>query len=288
MPLPYVTPAQVKQLEKQVENLRQQGSEIGGDIPTKLSQLENDTGYITSTALAPYALKTELPDVSNFITAQALEPYALKSEVPDVSSFVTQTSLNNLIQTVDTSIQIGNSEHEINLNGNGERPTYNSQEQVAFVSDFDLMPLICTMPFRKISGYLGDDGTKFSKETVLGWFGVSTIAELKSAIINKPVYLMYGISLSTNPMYYHIPCQYVAFTANNKLELITDGLDTNNDKLSRYKIVFTFVLDSEATVEDTEIAITVDDYLHLPELPEDADTKTYQLKAVNGTLTWVE
>lgn len=39
---------------------------------------------------------------------------------------------------------------------------------------------------------------------------------------------------------------------------------------------------------DTEIAITVDDYIHLPELPEDAGTKTYQLKAVNGTLTWVE
>ena len=348
---------QLKQLEKQVENLRQQGSETEKDIPTKLSQLENDTGYITSTALAPYALKAEIPDVSNFITAQALEPYALKSEIPDVSSFVTQASLNELIQTVGAAIQIGNAEHEINintnnrvminstyevaafepyagepgrkllvlnnndsitgkkldgtgvplvfmskwdkvevggsgaplnLNGSTDRVTYKDDEEFAFVSDLERMPLICTMPFRKVSGYLGDDGAKFSKETVLGWFGVSTIDELKELVIKKPIYLMYGISLSTNPMYYHIPCQYVAFTAGNKLELITDGLDTNNDKLSRYKIILTFVLDSEATVEDTEIAITVDDYLHLPELPEDADTKTYQLKAVNGTLTWVE
>ena len=336
MPLPYTTPAQLKQLEKQVENLKQQGSETEGNIPTKLSQLENDTGYITSAALTPYALKTE---------------------IPDVSSFVTQTSLNELIQTVGAAIQIGNSEHEINintnnrvminsthevaafepyagepgrkllvlnnndsltgkkldgtgvplvfmskwdkvevggsgaplnLNGSTDRVTYKDDEEFAFVSDLERMPLICTMPFRKVSGYLGDDGTKFSKETVLGWFGVSTIDELKSVIINKPIYLMYGISLSTNPMYYHIPCQYVAFTANNKLELITDGLDTNNDKLSRYKIVLTVILDSEATVADTEIDITVDDYIHLPELPEDADTKTYQLKAVNGTLTWVE
>lgn len=267
MPLPYTTPSQLKQLEKQVENLRQQGSETEKDIPTKLSQLENDTGYITSAALTPYALKTEIPDISTLAT---------KEEV------------NNLIKTEDTTVQVGNGEYGINLNGSTDRVTYKDDEEFAFVSDLERMPLICTMPFRKVSGYLGDDGTKFSKETVLGWFGVSTIDELKKVVAKKPIYLMYGISLSTNPMYYHIPCQYVAFTANNKLELITDGLDTNNDKLSRYKIAFTFVLDSEATVEDTEIAITVDDYLHLPELPEDADTKTYQLKAVNGTLTWVE
>ena len=144
------------------------------------------------------------------------------------------------------------------------------------------------MPFRKISGYIGDDGTKYSKETVFGWFGVTSLSELKKVIVNKPIYLMYGISLSTNPMYYHIPCQYVAFTAANKLEMITDGLDTNNDKLSRYHITFTFNNETELTVEDTEITVAVDNYLHLPELPEDADTKTYQLKAVNGTLSWVE
>ena len=161
-------------------------------------------------------------------------------------------------------------------------------EEFAFVDDLERMPIICTMPFRKVSGYLGDDGTKFSKETVLGWFGVSTIDELKKLVLKKPIYLMYGITLTGKPMYYYIPCQYVAFTANNKLELVTDGLDTNNDKLSRYKIVITFVLKSEATVEDTAIAITVDNYLHLPDLPEDADSKTYQLKAVNGKLSWVE
>ena len=161
-------------------------------------------------------------------------------------------------------------------------------EEFADVNDLERMPIICTMPFRKVSGYLGDDGTKFSKETVLGWFGVSTIDELKQLVKKKPIYLMYGITLTGKPMYYYIPCQYVAFTANNKLELVTDGLDTNNDKLSRYKIVITFVLKSEATVEDTAIAITVDNYLHLPDLPEDADSKTYQLKAVNGKLSWVE
>ena len=185
-------------------------------------------------------------------------------------------------------VEVGGNGAPLNLNGSTDRITYKDNEELAFVSDLERMPLICTMPFRKVSGYLGDDGKKFSKETVLGWFDVSTIAELKELVIKKPIYLMYGITLTGKPMYYFIPCQYVAFTANNKLELITDGLDTNNDKLSRYKIVLTFVLDSEATVEDTEINITVDNYLHLPELPEDASSKTYVLEAINGKISWVE
>ena len=368
MALPYATEDQLNRVKKELENKIGTGGGEIPEIPTKLSELTNDTGFITESALTDYALKTELPDLSS---------YALKTELPDVSNFATKEEVTGVedkipditplatkeevekiaIKEEGAAIQVGDEEHELNiktsgrftvnsahevvtydpypgdgtrkilplenndsisgkkttgdgvplifmskwdkvevggngaplnLNGSAERVTYKDDEELAFVSDLERMPLICTMPFRKVSGYLGDDGKKFSKETVLGWFGVSTIDELKQLVVKKPIYLMYGITLTKNPMYYHIPCQYVAFTAKNKLELITDGLDTNNDKLSRYKIVLTFVLESEATVEDTQIAITVDDYLHLPELPEDADTKTYQLKAVNGTLTWVE
>lgn len=299
----------------------------------------------------------EIVTTAGFIKESQLADYALKTDIPKVDGFATKVDVDNLIKTVGAAIQIGNADHEINintnnrvminstyevaafepyagqegrkllvlpnndcltgkkvdgtgvplvfmskwdkvevggsgaplnLNGSTDRVTYKDDKEFAFVSDVERMPLVCTMPFRKINGYLGNDGTKFSKETVLGWFGVTTIDELKKLVLKKPIYLMYGITLTGKPMYYYIPCQYVAFTANNKLELVTDGLDTNNDKLSRYKIVITFVLKSEATVEDTAIAITVDNYLHLPDLPEDADSKTYQLKAVNGKLTWVE
>lgn len=362
MALPYVTENQLKDVKKELEKKIQAGGDTSGEIPTKLSQLTNDTGFITETALTDYALKSELPDVSEFITETDLPDFAtfaLKTEIPEVDGFATKKEVNALIKTVGEGLQVGDSEHTtninttadnkvminsvgevifstpypgdetrkvvqfknndqlsgvtttgagvplifvskwdkvevggsgapLNLNGSTDRVTYKDDEEIAFTSDFKLMPLICTMPFRKISGYIGDDGTKFSKETVFGWFGVKNISELKRVIVDKPIYLMYGISLSTNPMYYHIPCQYVAFTAANKLELITDGLDTNNDKLSRYHITITFNNSSELTVEDTEINVTVDNYLHLPELPEDASTKTYQLKAINGTLTWVE
>lgn len=42
-------------------------------IPTRVSQLENDTGFITNAALVDYALKSDIPDVSVF---------ALKTEIP--------------------------------------------------------------------------------------------------------------------------------------------------------------------------------------------------------------
>ena len=70
------------------------------DVPTKVSELENDAGYITieqvpEVDLTPYALKSEIPDVSNFITADALSVYALKSEIPvvDVNKTYVDTEL---------------------------------------------------------------------------------------------------------------------------------------------------------------------------------------------------
>ena len=329
MALPYITPNQLKSMAEKAKS-------TGGNAPTKTSQLENDSGFVTLTeADSKYAPKGDYATegyVEGYVGEEvsaakeeiegtlesSLGEYAKESQIPvagkdyfgltdisdgehpdrhsmmmknddSVSGYANDGDSYNLAMVSKWDVaDFGSRGLPTNLNGSKARPTYNDDKEIALVSDLDKMPLICTMPFRKVSGYLGDDGKKFSKETVLGWFGVTTIDELKQLVVKKPIYLMYGITLTGKPMYYYIPCQYVAFTANNKLELVTDGLDTNNDKLSRYKIVLTFVLDSEATVEDTEIAITVDNYLHLPELPEDADAKTYTLKAVNGKVTWVE
>lgn len=310
--LPYATPNQLDTLAVQL-NAHIKEIQVSGGVPTKMSQLENDSGYITADALSDYytrdesdekyATKAEIPSVANFATVAQLNAveakiptdtvtttalnaaisdvtddmanYALKTEIPDVSGFATTSALNAVQESIPTD-------------------TVSTQTLTETLSDYALkddiqrLPVVCTMPFRKVIGYIGDDGKKYSKETVFGWFGVTSIGELKSLIIQKPIYLTYGISLSGNPMYYYIPVQYTAFTANNKLELITDGLDTNNDVLSRYKITITFNLSSEAATEDTEIAVTVANYVELPTLPDDTDSKTYSLRAVNGTLTWVE
>ena len=127
-------------------------------------------------------------------------------------------------------VEVGGNAAPLNLNGSAERPTYKDDEELAFVSDLEWIPVVCNMPFRT----LGDK--VYSQEEIFKWFWVEDLPGLKNTIIKHPIYLRYGISLSTNPMYYYIPCQYVAFTDANTVEMITDGLDTKNDKFSRYHI----------------------------------------------------
>lgn len=62
-------------------------------IPDKTSQLDNDSGYITNSALTGYAKKTEIPtktseltNDSGYITNTALEPYAKTADVPTKTS----------------------------------------------------------------------------------------------------------------------------------------------------------------------------------------------------------
>lgn len=62
-------------------------------IPDKTSQLDNDSGYITNSALTDYAKKTEIPtktseltNDSGYITDTALEPYAKTVDIPTKTS----------------------------------------------------------------------------------------------------------------------------------------------------------------------------------------------------------
>lgn len=210
MALPYATEDQLNQLKVQLEKKINTGGGASGEIPTKLSQLTNDTGFITETALTDYALKSELPDVS----------------------------------------------------------------------DLEWIPVICNMNFRNLADKV------YSQEEIFAWFFVENVVGLKNLVLKHPVYLRFGISLSGNPKYYYIPCQYVAFIDANTVEMITDGLDTRNDKFSRYHI--TIKLDGTVINGASNIKVELKENVFVPDLPEDADTKTYQLKAVNGTLTWIE
>ena len=387
MALPYATEDQLKKVKKELEKKINAGGGVSGEIPTKLSQLTNDAGFITTAALTDYALKSELPDtsefalkseipdvsefvkeselpdfstyalkadipdVSNFITSADLSDYALKTEIPEVDGFATKEEVSSLIKTVGEGLQVGDSEHTtninttadnkvminsvgeivystpypgeetrkvvqfknndqlsgvttggvgvplifmskwdkvevggngapLNLNGSEDRPTYKDDKEFAFVDDLEWIPVICNMNFRTLADRV------YTQDEIFAWFFVKDVFELKNTIIKHPIYLRYGISLSGNPMYYYIPCQYVAFTDANTLEMITDGLDTKNDKFSRYHI--TIKLDGTVIKGNSNIKVELKENVFVPDLPEDAKTKTYQLKAVNGTLSWVE
>ena len=76
------------------------------------------------------------------------------------------------------------------------------------------------------------------KATILGWFGVTTDVELKQLIAStRPMFVRYGISLSTNPHYYKMPIEYIAYESATQLKMVFSGLDTSNDQPVRYTIV---------------------------------------------------
>ena len=105
-------------------------------IPTKVSQLENDTGFITNEALSGYALKTEIPtnlsqltndagyitkdvnDLTNYETAASinakLDQKADKLEIPDVSGFATSEQLTSGLASKQDTLVSGTNIKTIN------------------------------------------------------------------------------------------------------------------------------------------------------------------------------
>lgn len=334
MPLPYATPQQLNNLETRV-NQKIDDIEVSSGNITKVSQLQNDAGYITDAALADYALISQIPDVSNlatqaevqeveskiptdYVASSELENYALKTNIPDTTNLATKEEVNEISQEV-TNIEsnyVSNSTLESTLGDYAKTsdipdvsvyvPNTRTVANKSLAEDITLastdledssdivrqadilrMPLICTMPFRVLQDRV------YSQEEIFEWFGVSSLAELKTAIIRKPVFITYGITLSSLPMYYYIPCQNIQFESANTLVMRTDGLNTKDDVFSRYKI--TINLDGSIVSGNSNIEVDVQEIYalkseipNIPELPEDSSTKTYTLKSVNGELTWVE
>lgn len=71
----------IQQVGGKVDSVNGMTGDVVLDIPSKTSQLENDSGFLTEhQSLADYAKKSEIPDVSGFLT-----------EIP--SEYVTETEL---------------------------------------------------------------------------------------------------------------------------------------------------------------------------------------------------
>ena len=136
--------APIKQVGGKVDSVNGMTGDVVLDIPSKTSDLVNDSGfltqipdeYITETefdakgyltehqSLADYAKKSEIPDVSGFLTSipdeyvteaeldakgyltehQSLAEYAKKSDIPDVSDYVTDTELNTAISSAEERV----------------------------------------------------------------------------------------------------------------------------------------------------------------------------------------
>ena len=74
--------APIKQVGGKVDSVNGMTGDVVLEIPSKTSQLENDSGFLTEhQSLAEYAKKSEIPDVSGFLTS-----------IPD--EYVTETELD--------------------------------------------------------------------------------------------------------------------------------------------------------------------------------------------------
>ena len=62
-------PNKLIEIEETLEGKQDSGDyALSSEIPTKVSELTNDSGFITNSALTDYALKSEIPDISNLAT----------------------------------------------------------------------------------------------------------------------------------------------------------------------------------------------------------------------------
>ena len=128
MALPYATEDQLNRVEKKLLKKINAGGGAGGEIPTKLSQLTNDTGFITTTALTDYALKSELPNVSNFATKE--EVTRVEDKIPDITPLATKEEVEKIaVKEEGAAIQVGDDKHELNIKTSG-RFTVNSAHEV--------------------------------------------------------------------------------------------------------------------------------------------------------------
>lgn len=102
------------------------------EVPTKTSDLTNDSDFVTSVDLADYALKTYIPDRtsnltndSGFITISDLSDYAKSSEIPTKTSeltnnsgFITSSVLDDYAKKTDIPTKL-----EIKSNFGGDSAT---------------------------------------------------------------------------------------------------------------------------------------------------------------------
>ena len=75
-----------------------------------------------------------------------------------------------------------------------------------------------------------------TNEEIFGWFHVEDLPSLKTLAANTDLlWIRYGISLSTEQYRYRFPLEYLQ-VGNDSIKVIFEGLNTNNDVVSKYII----------------------------------------------------
>ena len=160
------------------------------DIPSKVSNLTNDLGYITSAALTPYLKKTELPtnvsvftNDAGYLVKKDLAPYALTANVPTKVSQMTNDSKFVSSDVTDTLAQ------SIAQNSGDIERLIESKDQLgeakAISLDTEKWPTMTGLPIMRegdgapavIPDFVGQKYADLTNRKLYFAFGVSSVSD---------------------------------------------------------------------------------------------------------------
>ena len=169
------------------------------------------------------------------------------------SSLLGARIYNAGLDNEEKQVEVGTAKVHLNLNSS-DKPTIETpdgKETLVVESDIELMPKEIRIPIRSLQDKV------YTQEEILGWFGVEDIISLKKIIAYGGIqYVKYGLSLSTNPHYYKMPVEYVAFESANQIKLVFVGLNTRDDVASKYTIIMN--LDGTIIEGNSNVKVTID------------------------------
>lgn len=236
-----------------------------------------------------FAKKSEIPDISNLATKEEITSKVDWIDYNDTKNIVlpsngqifgdfggeeSNSSLlgariyNAGLENEEKQVEVGTSKVHLNLNSL-DKPTIETpdgKESLVVESDIELIPKEIRIPIRTLQDKV------YTQEEILDWFGVEDIVSLKKIIVYGGIqYVKYGLSLSTNPHYYKMPVEYVAFESANQIKLVFVGLNTRDDVASKYEM--TMNLDGTIIEGNSNVKMTVTSIE-----PKDIDLSTYATK----------
>lgn len=223
-------------LNTDIDKVKDSVATIDENIDTLEGDVRNLQNITTETRNEVSTLELNVSDIQEVTTQNTANITNLQSGLETANQQISdlETNVTN-IQGDITDIQGSISDIETALEDKADKVHTHEISDVNNLQDeLDKIvePLIINIPIRTLQDKVYD------KETILGWFNVTSDAELKGFISrNNPIYLKYGINLSYNPHFYKFPVEYIAYETANQIKLVFQGLDTSDDTVVKYQII---------------------------------------------------
>lgn len=225
MALPFATPNQLDILEqiltKKIEDtVKNNGASI--DIPTKVSQLENDTGYITDQALW------------NVVKVSTLDMYYTKKATDE--KFATQEQVNTSLTNYTTKIELAEEVNKLNANipdiTNLATTTQLEEVKADIPTDYVTNTQLNSVEAKIPTDYLTQESlTNYAlKSEIPDVSNFATITEIEAVASNIPSIEGLATEAQVNAVAANIPADYIPNSQLNTLAT-KEELETKQNKI---------------------------------------------------------